>query len=104
MKRNHYVPQSYLRAFAADPDRREKIWRFGKNEGDPELKPIDKVAYRHYLYVPKDETGFRIQITAANPDDQIDLLCEVLGEISERFELQHEQHRRLMLRARESRG
>ena len=57
-----------------------------------------------YPLVPKDETGFRIQITAANPDDQIDLLCEVLGEISERFELQHEQHRRLMLRARESRG
>jgi 8-amino-7-oxononanoate synthase len=53
--------------------------------------------------VPKEETGFRIQITAANPDDQIDLLCEVLGEISERFELQHEQHRRLMLRAREAR-
>src|SRR5882672_3783403 len=59
MKRNHYVPQSYLRAFAADPDRREKIWRLGKDEGDPELKPIAKVAYRHYLYVPKDETGLR---------------------------------------------
>ena len=57
-----------------------------------------------YPLVPKDEAGFRIQITAANPDDQIDLLCEVLGEISERFELQHEQHRRLMLRAREARG
>ena len=57
-----------------------------------------------YPLVPKDEVGFRIQITAANPDDQIDLLCEVLGEISERFQLQHEQHRRLMLRAREAKG
>jgi len=57
-----------------------------------------------YPLVPKDEVGFRIQITAANPDDQIELLCEVLGEISERFELQHEQHRRLLLRAREARG
>ena len=57
-----------------------------------------------YPLVPKDETGFRIQITAANPDDQIDHLCEVLGEINERFELQHEQHRRLMLRAREAKG
>jgi 8-amino-7-oxononanoate synthase len=57
-----------------------------------------------YPLVPKEETGFRIQITAANPDDQIDLLCEVLGEISERFELQHEQHRHLMLRAREARA
>jgi 8-amino-7-oxononanoate synthase len=57
-----------------------------------------------YPLVPKEETGFRIQITAANPDDQIDLLCEVLGEISERFELQHEHHRHLMLRAREARA
>ena len=57
-----------------------------------------------YPLVPKDEVGFRIQITAANPDDQIELLCEVLGEISERFELQHEQHRRLLLRARKARG
>jgi hypothetical protein len=59
MKRNHWVPQSYLRAFSADPDRREKIWRFSKEEGDPELKPIEKVAYRHYLYVPKDASGQR---------------------------------------------
>ncbi|MGA9162433.1 MAG: pyridoxal phosphate-dependent aminotransferase family protein [Actinomycetota bacterium] len=57
-----------------------------------------------YPLVPKDEVGFRIQITAANPDDQIELLCEVLGEISERFQLQHEQHRRLMREAREERG
>jgi hypothetical protein len=57
-----------------------------------------------YPLVPKDEVGFRIQITAANPDDQIELLCEVLGEISERFELQHEQHRSLLLRGREARG
>jgi 8-amino-7-oxononanoate synthase len=57
-----------------------------------------------YPLVPKDEVGFRIQITAANPDDQIELLCEVLGEISERFELQHEHHRSLLLRAREARG
>lgn len=59
MKRNHWVPQSYLRAFAADPDRREKIWRFSKEEGDQELKPIAKVAYRHYLYAPKDDSGQR---------------------------------------------
>jgi hypothetical protein len=58
MKRNHWVPQSYLKAFAADPERK-KIWRFSKEDGDPELKPIEKVAYRHYLYVPKDASGQR---------------------------------------------
>jgi 8-amino-7-oxononanoate synthase len=57
-----------------------------------------------YPLVPKDEVGFRIQITAANADDQIELLCDVLGEMSERFELQHEDHRRLMRRARAAKG
>jgi 8-amino-7-oxononanoate synthase len=51
--------------------------------------------------VPKDEVGFRIQITAANTEDQIDLLCEVLGEMNERFQLQQEHHKRLLFRARE---
>lgn len=53
-----------------------------------------------YPLVPKDEVGFRIQITAANTDDEIELLCEVLGEINERFELQHERHRQLLAESR----
>ena len=56
-----------------------------------------------YPLVPKDEVGFRIQLTAANPDDQVELLCEVLGEMSERFRLQHEHHR-LLIRAQEAGG
>jgi len=43
-----------------------------------------------YPLVPKDEVGFRVQITAANGDDQIDHLCEVLTELDGRFRLQHE--------------
>ncbi len=35
--------------------------------------------------VPQDEVGFRLQITAAHTDQQIDHLCEVLGELAERF-------------------
>ena len=31
-----------------------------------------------YPLVPKDEVGFRIQVTTANGDDEIDRLCEVL--------------------------
>lgn len=50
-KRNHWVPQSYLRYFAAD-DARTKIWAFSKVDGDPELKPIAKVAVKFYLYAP----------------------------------------------------
>ena len=57
-----------------------------------------------YPLVPKDEVGFRIQVTAANEDDEIDLLCEVLGEINERFALQHEEHRQLLNQARLARG
>ena len=56
-----------------------------------------------YPLVPMDEVGFRIQITAANDDEQIERLCEVLGEINERFELQHDGHREL-LRGRAARA
>jgi 8-amino-7-oxononanoate synthase len=57
-----------------------------------------------YPLVPKDEVGFRIQVTAVNGDDEIDLLCDVLGEISDRFPLQHERHRELLLQNRIVRG
>jgi len=42
-----------------------------------------------YPLVPRSEVGFRIQVTAANSDDEIDQLCDVLAELSERFELKH---------------
>jgi 8-amino-7-oxononanoate synthase len=48
-----------------------------------------------YPLVPKDEVGFRIQITAANDDEQIEALCQVLVELNERFELQHDRYREL---------
>lgn len=57
-----------------------------------------------YPLVPKDEVGFRIQVTAANGDDEIDRLCEVLGELDARFRLQHEEHQELALQARLGRG
>ena len=41
-----------------------------------------------YPLVPCDQVGFRLQLTAANTDEQVDHLCEVLGEVAERFALQ----------------
>lgn len=58
-KRCHWVPQAYLRAFAANLEQRRKIWRFSKEGGDPELKRIEKVAVRFHLYAPKDASGRR---------------------------------------------
>jgi 8-amino-7-oxononanoate synthase len=40
-----------------------------------------------YPLVPRDEVGFRLQLTSANTDAQVDHLCEVLGEVAERFKL-----------------
>ena len=57
-KRCHWVSQSYLKAFAAD-EAGQKIWRFSKNDGDPELKPIENVAVRFYLYAPMAADGTR---------------------------------------------
>lgn len=41
-----------------------------------------------YPLVPRTQVGFRIQVTAANADDEIDQLNEVLGELAERFDMQ----------------
>ncbi len=41
-----------------------------------------------YPLVPKSEVGFRIQVTAANTDEQLARLVDVLTELSQRFELQ----------------
>jgi hypothetical protein len=57
-KRCHWLSQSYLSAFAADAAG-EKIWRYGKNEGEPELKPIENVAVRFHLYAPRKADGRR---------------------------------------------
>ena len=45
-----------------------------------------------YPLVPRDEVGFRIQITAANDDEQIDRLCEVLDDMTEKFSFQSRTH------------
>jgi 8-amino-7-oxononanoate synthase len=41
-----------------------------------------------YPLVPRADVGFRIQLTAANTDPEVDRLIEVLGLLAERFELQ----------------
>jgi len=40
-----------------------------------------------YPLVPRNEVGFRLQMTAANTDAQVDHLNVVLGEVAERFQL-----------------
>lgn len=40
-----------------------------------------------YPLVPKDEVGFRVQVTAANTDEEVDHLIAVFGELRERFQL-----------------
>jgi 8-amino-7-oxononanoate synthase len=41
-----------------------------------------------YPLVPRSQVGFRIQITAANADDEIEQLNDVLTEVAERFDMQ----------------
>jgi 8-amino-7-oxononanoate synthase len=41
-----------------------------------------------YPLVPKNEVGFRIQVTAANTDEQIEELIHVLGNLHARFQLE----------------
>lgn len=58
-RRCHWVPQAYLKGFAADDRKPPRIWRFSKEGGDPELKRIDKVVVRNHLYVVSDDEGKR---------------------------------------------
>jgi 8-amino-7-oxononanoate synthase len=46
------------------------------------------VTLASYPLVPKSEVGFRIQITAANTNAEIEQLVEVLGKLAARFDLQ----------------
>jgi 8-amino-7-oxononanoate synthase len=38
-----------------------------------------------YPLVPQGEAGLRVQVTAATPDEQVDRLIEVLGEVAGRL-------------------
>ena len=44
-----------------------------------------------YPLVPRNEVGFRIQITAANTQAEIERLVEVLGKLANGFDLQPSQ-------------
>jgi 8-amino-7-oxononanoate synthase len=41
-----------------------------------------------YPLVPRDEVGFRVQVTAANSDEEVGLLVDTLRELAQRFPLQ----------------
>ena len=41
-----------------------------------------------YPLVPRAEVGFRVQVTAANTDDEVDELCSCLRVLADRFALQ----------------
>lgn len=57
-KRCHWVSQSYLKAFAVEGNG-PRVWRHSREEGDPELKLIEKVAVRFHLYSPTGADGKR---------------------------------------------
>jgi 8-amino-7-oxononanoate synthase len=41
-----------------------------------------------YPLVPRSQVGFRLQVTAANDDSEIEQLTDVLADLAERFEMQ----------------
>jgi 8-amino-7-oxononanoate synthase len=64
----------------ADPDQIDAV-------GDLLFDRGIYVTMAAYPLVPRAETGFRVQLTAANTDAQVDRLNVVLGELSECFQL-----------------
>jgi 8-amino-7-oxononanoate synthase len=59
------------------------------------IDPVGRVLFDRGVYVtlaayplvPKDEVGFRVQLTSANTDAEIDTLIEALEVLSDRGEL-----------------
>jgi 8-amino-7-oxononanoate synthase len=62
----------------ADPDAIDDVGRYLFDHGI-------YVTLAAYPLVPKHEVGFRIQVTAANTDEQIDRLVDVLGAVSDQL-------------------
>ncbi|WP_424930693.1 DUF4238 domain-containing protein [Amaricoccus tamworthensis] len=58
-RRCHWVPQAYLKGFAADDRKPPRIWRLSNQCGEAEVKRIDKVAVKNHLYVVTGEDGQR---------------------------------------------
>lgn len=64
-------------------------------EGD-EIDKVGRFLFERGIYVtlaayplvPKSQVGFRIQVTAANSDDEIAQLNEVLGDVANQFRMQ----------------
>jgi 8-amino-7-oxononanoate synthase len=62
----------------ADPDDLDAVGRYLFDHGI-------YVTLAFYPGVPRREVGFRVQMTAANTDEQVDHLLDVLGQLAERF-------------------
>jgi len=60
-KRQHWVPQFYLRYFSVPNanKRLDQVWIFHRREGDPRLTAIHNIAAKKYLYTPQDKDGTR---------------------------------------------
>ncbi|MBI3649357.1 MAG: pyridoxal phosphate-dependent aminotransferase family protein [Actinobacteria bacterium] len=61
-----------------------------------EIDEMGRYLFEHGIYVtmaayplvPKNEVGFRVQVTAANTDEEIDELVQVLGSLKDHFLLE----------------
>ena len=68
---------------------------------DEDIAEVGRFLFRHGIYVtlaayplvPRHEVGFRLQVTAANTDEEIEQLVETLGKLAASFELQPVQTR-----------
>jgi 8-amino-7-oxononanoate synthase len=65
----------------AEPERIKEVGDYLFNRGI-------YVTMAAYPLVPRNEVGFRVQVTAANSDAEIEQLIEVLHEVAQRFPLQ----------------
>lgn len=64
----------------ADADEIDAVGRFLFDEGV-------YVTLAAYPIVPRNEVGFRVQLTAANTDDEVSILIAALCKVADRFQM-----------------
>jgi hypothetical protein len=87
-KQQHWVPRFYLRYFATPETAagdEPQVWILSKDEGEPKLTNIRKIATKNYLYSPKGAAGKRDQEMEMKLGDGEALLKKIWPRVASDF-------------------
>lgn len=88
-RRQHYIPRFYLKEFATDETygkkSQEQVHIYDKKTEKTELRNIKSIAYKPYLYSPKDSSGYRSLYMEEKLKKIEDVLSLIWNDFSNKF-------------------